>query len=96
MVGGKGKFRSVLVYAASSHGRGREPGSVDSSGVKNVERIPEQKRRAELSARIAAGEFTVQRQSGYALFFLAMKLFFAIKYYLGIFCFAIRSRVFAI
>lgn len=34
------------------------------NGVKKVDKILEQKRRAELSARIASGEFTVQ-QSGY-------------------------------
>jgi hypothetical protein len=36
-------------------------------GVKSVEQLQEEKRRAELSARIASGEFTVE-QSGYALF----------------------------
>lgn len=42
---------------------GREPESVD-QGVKKVEKLLEEKRRAELSARIASGEFTVE-QSGY-------------------------------
>ncbi|KAJ6877605.1 protein LUTEIN DEFICIENT 5 [Populus alba x Populus x berolinensis] len=59
--GGKCKFSSILACASSSNGR--EPESVD-NGVKKVERILEQKRRAELSARIASGEFTVQ-QSGF-------------------------------
>lgn len=59
--GGKCKFSSILACASSSNGR--EPDSVD-NGVKKVERILEQKRRAELSARIASGEFTVQ-QSGF-------------------------------
>nr|XP_034903407.1 protein LUTEIN DEFICIENT 5, chloroplastic isoform X2 [Populus alba] len=61
--GGKCKFSSILACASSSNGR--EPDSVD-NGVKKVERILEQKRRAELSARIASGEFTVQ-QSGNGL-----------------------------
>ncbi|KAG6735620.1 hypothetical protein POTOM_061741 [Populus tomentosa] len=59
--GGKCKFSSIIACASSSNGR--EPESVD-NGVKKVERILEQKRRAELSARIASGEFTVQ-QSGF-------------------------------
>ncbi|KAA8542676.1 hypothetical protein F0562_023825 [Nyssa sinensis] len=42
---------------------GREPDSID-QGVKRVERLLEEKRRAELSARINSGEFTVQ-QSGF-------------------------------
>ncbi|CAK7340096.1 unnamed protein product [Dovyalis caffra] len=58
--GGKRKFGSILACASSN---GREPESVDES-VKKVEKILEQKRRVELSARIASGEFTVQ-QSGF-------------------------------
>ncbi|KAJ6757700.1 CYTOCHROME P450 FAMILY 4 [Salix koriyanagi] len=58
--GGKCKFSSVLACASSN---GRKPESVD-TGVKKAEKILEQKRRAELSARIASGEFTVQ-QSGF-------------------------------
>ncbi|XP_015875605.2 protein LUTEIN DEFICIENT 5, chloroplastic [Ziziphus jujuba] len=42
---------------------GREPDSVD-NGVKGVEKLMEEKKRAELSARIASGEFTV-KQSGF-------------------------------
>ncbi|XP_052302426.1 protein LUTEIN DEFICIENT 5, chloroplastic isoform X2 [Populus trichocarpa] len=61
--GGKYKFSSILACASSSNGR--EPESVD-NGVKKVDKILEQKRRAELSARIASGEFTVQ-QSGNGL-----------------------------
>lgn len=38
-------------------------------GVKSVEQLLEEKRRAELSARIASGEFTVE-QSGYALYYI--------------------------
>ncbi|KAF5733539.1 protein LUTEIN DEFICIENT 5 chloroplastic isoform X2 [Tripterygium wilfordii] len=49
----------VLTCSASN---GREPDSVD-DGVKSVTQRPEEKRRSELSARIASGEFTV-RQSG--------------------------------
>lgn len=41
----------------SSNGRG---GPEDDS-VKDVERLLEEKRRAELSARIASGEFTVEK-----------------------------------
>ncbi|KAL4339874.1 hypothetical protein GQ457_08G006230 [Hibiscus cannabinus] len=47
------------VVKCGSSSNGREPGSVD-DGVKSVERLLEEKRRAELSARIASGEFTVQ------------------------------------
>ena len=36
---------------------GREP----EKGVKGVEKLLEEKRRAELSARIASGEFTIER-----------------------------------
>ncbi|GAB4835434.1 hypothetical protein Ancab_000341 [Ancistrocladus abbreviatus] len=50
------KFRVIKCF--SSNGRG--PDSID-DGVKSVERLLEKKRRAELSARIASGEFTVQR-----------------------------------
>lgn len=54
-----GDYRwATTITCASSNGR--EPGSVD-SGVKSVERLVEEKRRAELSARIASGEFTVER-----------------------------------
>ncbi|XP_015159227.1 protein LUTEIN DEFICIENT 5, chloroplastic isoform X2 [Solanum tuberosum] len=43
---------------------GKQPESVD-EGVKKVEKLLEEKRRAELSARIASGEFTVE-QSGFS------------------------------
>lgn len=67
-----GNSRSCTVIRCSynSNGNGREPpgngggDSVDDS-VKSVEKILEEKRRAELSARIASGEFTVEK-SGYA------------------------------
>ncbi|XP_010245680.1 PREDICTED: protein LUTEIN DEFICIENT 5, chloroplastic-like isoform X2 [Nelumbo nucifera] len=46
-----------------SYSNGQSPDSVD-DGVKKVKRILEEKKRAELSARIASGEFTVE-QSGF-------------------------------
>lgn len=52
--------RGIITCASSN---GKEPESLDSE-VKKVERILEEKRRAELSARIASGEFTV-KQSGF-------------------------------
>ncbi|CAB4285537.1 unnamed protein product [Prunus armeniaca] len=52
-----GTFGLSMVTCSSSNGR--EPDSVD--GVKSVERLLEEKRRAELSARIASGEFTVEK-----------------------------------
>ncbi|KAE8009895.1 hypothetical protein FH972_006301 [Carpinus fangiana] len=57
---------SSVAFACSN---GREPDSVD-VGVKSVERLQEEKRRAELSARIASWEFTVE-QSGFP--FVVMK-----------------------
>ncbi|KAF5454801.1 hypothetical protein F2P56_024439 [Juglans regia] len=51
---------STIACASSN---GKEPDSVD-DGVKSVERLLEQKRLAELSARIASGDFTVS-QSGF-------------------------------
>ena len=56
-----GTCRSSVIRCASSNGR--EPDSID-DGVKNVEKLVEEKRRAELSARIASGEFTVEK-TGY-------------------------------
>ncbi|KAI5648903.1 hypothetical protein M9H77_34908 [Catharanthus roseus] len=64
----QGNSRSCTVIRCSynSNGNGREPpgngggDSVDDS-VKSVEKILEEKRRAELSARIASGEFTVEK-----------------------------------
>ncbi|KAK8520031.1 hypothetical protein V6N13_031500 [Hibiscus sabdariffa] len=64
----KSTFSSLKLYGTSKFGvvkcgsssNGREPGSVE-DGVKSVERLLEEKRRAELSARIASGEFTVQK-----------------------------------
>ncbi|KAK4771560.1 hypothetical protein SAY87_032092 [Trapa incisa] len=53
-----GCARTLAIVCASTNGR--EPKPADSS-VKDAERLLEEKRRAELSARIAAGEFTVER-----------------------------------
>ncbi|KAK9293212.1 hypothetical protein L1049_021201 [Liquidambar formosana] len=59
-----GSSRGSVIACASSNGR--EPDSVD-DGVKSVEQHLEEKRRAELSDRIASGEFTVER-SGFPSF----------------------------
>uniref|UniRef100_A0A7N2MVA8 Uncharacterized protein n=1 Tax=Quercus lobata TaxID=97700 RepID=A0A7N2MVA8_QUELO len=48
---------STIICSSSN---GRDPNSVD-SGVKSVEKLLEEKRRAELSVRIASGEFTVEQ-----------------------------------
>ena len=48
----------MVSCSASGNGRGA-PGD---DAVKDVERRLEEKRRAELSARIASGEFTVEKQ----------------------------------
>ncbi|KAL0549685.1 hypothetical protein IC582_014172 [Cucumis melo] len=53
-----GAYGLCVVKCASSNGKG--PNSLD-NGVKKVERLLEEKRRAELSARIASGEFTVEK-----------------------------------
>ncbi|KAI8008186.1 Sterol 3-beta-glucosyltransferase UGT80A2 [Camellia lanceoleosa] len=59
---------SVIKCSSSSSSNGSEPSSSSSSsidkGVKTVDRVLEEKRPAELSARIASGEFTVE-QSGF-------------------------------
>ncbi|GMP67916.1 hypothetical protein CsSME_00027732 [Camellia sinensis var. sinensis] len=58
---------SVIKCSSSSSSNGREPSSSSDSidkGVKTVDRILEEKLPAELSARIASGEFTVE-QSGF-------------------------------
>ncbi|KAE9617719.1 hypothetical protein Lal_00027290 [Lupinus albus] len=63
------RFYSEVISCSYSNGRG--PGSAaeeeeeeEEDGVKSAERLREEKRRAELSARIASGEFTVQQQPG--------------------------------
>ena len=48
------------IVKCGSSSNGREGDSVD-NGVKSVERLLEEKGRAELSSRIASGEFTVQK-----------------------------------
>ncbi|XP_075081213.1 protein LUTEIN DEFICIENT 5, chloroplastic [Nicotiana tabacum] len=60
------KFNGNYGYCCTircSSSNGREPESVN-EGVKTVEKLLEEKRRAELSARIASGEFTVE-QTGF-------------------------------
>jgi beta-ring hydroxylase len=59
----RGSCSSFIAYS-SSNGRSSND-SVDDGGVKSVEQLVEEKRRAELSARIASGEFTVKQESGY-------------------------------
>nr|AJD25226.1 cytochrome P450 CYP97A41 [Salvia miltiorrhiza] len=51
---------SMVSCSLSGNGRGGGPGD---DAVKDVERLLEEKRRAELSARIASGEFTVEKPS---------------------------------
>ncbi|KAK0591922.1 hypothetical protein LWI29_010330 [Acer saccharum] len=51
------KFGTITCGSSSN---GREPESAD-SGVKKVDKLLEEKKRAELSARIASGEFTVDK-----------------------------------
>ncbi|KAK7295160.1 hypothetical protein RJT34_18065 [Clitoria ternatea] len=58
----RGGSCSLVIACSSSNGR--EPDSANDDGVKAVERILEEKRRAALSAKIASGEFTVEKQSG--------------------------------
>ncbi|KAJ7978233.1 putative Cytochrome P450 [Quillaja saponaria] len=50
---------SAFSIITCSSSNGREPDSIDPA-VKSVEKVLEKKRRAELSARIASGEYTVQ------------------------------------
>ncbi|KNA19445.1 hypothetical protein SOVF_061630 [Spinacia oleracea] len=49
-----------LITCSSSNGS--RPGPID-DGVKSIEELVEEKRRAELAARIASGEFTVKQSS---------------------------------
>lgn len=53
------------ISCSSSNGRG--PDTNEDDGVKGVERLLEETRRAEIATRIASGEFTVD-ESGYAWF----------------------------
>ncbi|XP_027350025.1 protein LUTEIN DEFICIENT 5, chloroplastic isoform X1 [Abrus precatorius] len=58
----RGSSSSVVTCSSLN---GREPDSVDDDdGVRSVERILEEKRRAALSSRIASGEFTVKQKFG--------------------------------
>ncbi|CAL5404011.1 unnamed protein product [Camellia sinensis] len=65
---GTSRCSVIKCSSSSSSSNGREPSSSSSDsidkGVKTVDRILEEKRPAELSARIASGEFTVE-QSGF-------------------------------
>ncbi|CAI9090926.1 OLC1v1025820C1 [Oldenlandia corymbosa var. corymbosa] len=67
-----GNYRSSCLIRCSYNGNGRGPVSAEGGGgggagdsvedgVKSVEKLLEEKRRAELSARIASGAFTVER-----------------------------------
>lgn len=62
----------------NGNGRGRNGGEGESGqvedGVKSVEKLLEEKRRAELSARIASGEFTVEK-SGYLFYLFFYELY---------------------
>nr|QWK52384.1 cytochrome P450 97A3 [Isatis tinctoria] len=51
---------NLVVFSSTSNGR--DPKS-EPNGVKSIEKLQEEKRRAELSARIASGAFTVQKSS---------------------------------
>ncbi|MED6158499.1 hypothetical protein PIB30_033318 [Stylosanthes scabra] len=56
-----------VIACSSSNGSGPNNNNTSKDGgdgVKSVEKLLEEKRRAELSARIASGEFTVKQQSG--------------------------------
>ncbi|KAL0302963.1 UNVERIFIED_CONTAM: protein LUTEIN DEFICIENT 5, chloroplastic [Sesamum radiatum] len=55
------KFNGNGVVSCSYSSNGR--GGPKDDGIKDVERLVEEKRRAELSARIASGEFTVEKSS---------------------------------
>lgn len=50
----------MVFCSSSSNGRGPGGGSLD-DGVQSVEKLSEEKRRAELSAGIASGKFTVKK-----------------------------------
>lgn len=80
-----GAYGLCAVKCASSNGKG--PDSLD-NGVKKVERLLEEKRRAELSARIASGEFTVEK-TGYTIIFVfycffSLLLLLLFKFWVGI------------
>lgn len=55
----------LVVFSSSSNGRDPSPSEENSvpNGVKSIEKLQEEKRRAELSARIASGAFTVRKSS---------------------------------
>lgn len=52
---------SFVVFASNSNGRDPSEDNSVPNGVKSLEKVQEEKRRAELSARIASGAFTVRK-----------------------------------
>ena len=73
-------------FIACSSSNGRSPNdSVDDGVVKSVDQLLEEKRRAELSAKIASGEFTVKQESGYASTTLKFTNFHSFLYFLSYF-----------
>ncbi|KAL6002076.1 hypothetical protein ACLOJK_037524 [Asimina triloba] len=58
--------RCLRISCSSSNGRSPDP--TDEDGVKEVGRVLEEKRRAEIAARIASGEFTADDGPGFLRF----------------------------
>ncbi|CAA7026710.1 unnamed protein product [Microthlaspi erraticum] len=54
---------NLVVFASTSNGRDPSEEKSVPNGVKSTDKLQEEKRRAELSARIASGAFTVQKSS---------------------------------
>lgn len=52
---------NFVVFSSGSNGRDPSEENSVPNGVKSTEKLQEEKRRAELSARIASGAFTVQK-----------------------------------
>ncbi|KAF3492481.1 hypothetical protein DY000_02053432 [Brassica cretica] len=61
------RSKLVVFSSSSSSSNGRDPSPSEENsvpnGVKSIEKLQEEKRRAELSARIASGAFTVRKSS---------------------------------
>ncbi|KAJ0233127.1 Protein LUTEIN DEFICIENT 5 [Hirschfeldia incana] len=61
------RSKQLVVFSSSSSSNGRDPSSSEQNsvpnGVKSIDKLQEEKRRAELSARIASGAFTVNKSS---------------------------------
>lgn len=51
----------LVVFASASNGRDPSEEKPVPNGVRSIDKLQEEKRRAELSARIASGAFTVQK-----------------------------------